>query len=33
VLGQIRSAQTAQIDAWVDRVFDATSLDEVFRVH
>ena len=33
VLEQIRSASSEQIDAWADRVFDATSLDEVFRVH
>ena len=33
VLEQIRSASTEQIDAWADRVFDATSLEEVFRVH
>ena len=33
VLEQIRSASTEQIDTWADRVFDATSLDEVFRVH
>ena len=33
VLEQIRSASTEQIDTWADRVFDATSLDAVFRVH
>ncbi|NCV15705.1 MAG: DUF4351 domain-containing protein [Betaproteobacteria bacterium] len=33
VLGQIRSASSTQIDSWLDRVLDAASLDEVFRVH
>ena len=33
VLEQIRSASTEQIDAWADHVFDASTLDEVFRVH
>ena len=33
VLEQIRSASTEQIDTWADHVFDASSLDEVFRVH
>ena len=33
VLEQIRSASTEQIDAWVDRVLDAESLEELFRVH
>ena len=33
VLGQIRSASSTQLDAWVDRVLDAASLEEVFRVH
>ena len=33
VLEQIRSASSEQIDAWADHVFDASTLDEVFRVH
>jgi len=33
VLGHLNSASTEQIDTWVDRVLDAGSLEEVFRVH
>ncbi|NDD14526.1 MAG: DUF4351 domain-containing protein [Betaproteobacteria bacterium] len=33
VLEQIRSASTEQIDTWADHVFDASSLEEVVRVH
>ena len=33
VLEQLACASTEQIEAWADRVLDAASLDEVFRVH
>jgi len=33
VLKQLACASTGQIDTWADRVFEAASLDEVFRVH
>jgi len=33
VLKQLACASTEQIDTWADRVFEAASLDEVFRVH
>ena len=33
VLEQLACASTEQIETWADRVLDAASLDEVFRVH
>ncbi|MBM3379160.1 MAG: DUF4351 domain-containing protein [Betaproteobacteria bacterium] len=33
VLKQLACASTEQINTWADRVFEAASLDEVFRVH
>jgi len=33
VLKQLACASTEQSNTWADRVFEAASLDEVFRVH
>ena len=32
VVGQIAAANAAQLELWGDRVLDAASLEEVFRV-